>query len=209
MMTMMEWMKYSSTHLRMCLRMNSQINVFVSANQQNLLHETPEIEFKLGMNIIFKDETEKSEHVDYKRATARGLKHVIRRIDGSQYNADQNHLSLINQIRFENISQTSLNYCQEVGIGITQEQAQQLAFSRALTPQQQELMSWHHCLHHLPFNRILMLEKRGCYLTKILLNYRISCLYVLHVNLALLIDVHGALREKKWLNSKTGANKTG
>ncbi len=50
-----------------------------------ILHETPEIEFKLGMNIIFKDGTEKSEHVIYEGATASasGLKHVIRRIDGS------------------------------------------------------------------------------------------------------------------------------
>ncbi len=48
-----------------------------------ILHETPEIEFKLGMNIIFKDGTGKSKHVVYKGATANGLKHVIRRIDGS------------------------------------------------------------------------------------------------------------------------------
>ncbi len=48
-----------------------------------ILHETPEIELKLGMNIIFKDGTGKSEHVVYKRATANGLKHVIGRIDSS------------------------------------------------------------------------------------------------------------------------------
>jgi hypothetical protein len=88
------------------------------------LHETPEIEFKLGMNIIFKDGTGKSEHVIYEGATANGLKHVIRRIDGSQSNVDQSHLSFTNQIGFENIPQTQLNYCKEVGIGITQEQAQ-------------------------------------------------------------------------------------
>jgi hypothetical protein len=61
-----------------------------------------------------------------------------------------------------------LNYCQEVGIDISQEQAQQLACPRALTPQQQELMSWHHHLYHLPFKRNLMLAKHG-YLPKILL----------------------------------------
>ncbi len=55
-----------------------------------------------------------------------------------------------------------------MGIGITQEQAQRLACPQALTPQQQVLMSWHHCLYHLPFNRILMLAKQG-YLPKILL----------------------------------------
>jgi hypothetical protein len=38
-----------------------------------------------------------------------------------------------------------------------------------------------------------MLAKRG-YLPKILLNFRLSCLYVLHVNMALPIDAHGALR---------------
>ncbi len=47
-----------------------------------ILHVTPEIEFKLGMNFIFKDGTGKSEHVVYKGATASGLKHVIRRIEG-------------------------------------------------------------------------------------------------------------------------------
>jgi hypothetical protein len=48
-----------------------------------ILHETPEIEFNLGMNIISKDETGKSRHVLYKGATANGLKHVIRRIASS------------------------------------------------------------------------------------------------------------------------------
>jgi hypothetical protein len=92
-----------------------------------VLHETPEIEFKLGMNISFKDGTGKSKHVVYEGATTNGLKHVIRHIDGSQSNVDQNDLSSTNQIEFENIPQTPLDYCKEVGIGITQEQAQQLA----------------------------------------------------------------------------------
>jgi hypothetical protein len=35
MMTMMKWMKYSGTHLRMCVRMNNQINMFISVDQQN------------------------------------------------------------------------------------------------------------------------------------------------------------------------------
>ncbi len=47
-----------------------------------ILHESPEIEFKLGMNIIFNNGTGKSKYVVYEGATASGLKHVIRRIDG-------------------------------------------------------------------------------------------------------------------------------
>jgi hypothetical protein len=48
-----------------------------------ILNESHEIEFKLGMNIIFKDGTGKSKHVVYEGVTASGLKHAIRFIDGS------------------------------------------------------------------------------------------------------------------------------
>jgi hypothetical protein len=67
---------------------NEQSNKRVCFNKstkplKSILHETPEIELKLGMNIIFEDGTGKSKHFVYKRATANGLKHVIRHIDGS------------------------------------------------------------------------------------------------------------------------------
>jgi hypothetical protein len=62
-----------------------------------ILHETPEIDFKLCMNIIFKDGTGKSENVVYKGATASRFKHIIRRIDGTWSHVDQSHLSLINK----------------------------------------------------------------------------------------------------------------
>jgi hypothetical protein len=129
------------TPVHVCQNKQSYKRVHFSESMKlpkTILHKTPEIEFKLSMNIIFKDGTGKSEHVVYKGVTACGLKHIIRHIDGSQSHVDQSHLSLINQIGLENIPQTPLDYCQEEGIGISQEQAQQ---SRALTPQQQELMS--------------------------------------------------------------------
>ncbi len=159
-------------------------------------YETPEIEFKLGMNIIFKDGTGKSKHVVYKGATASGLKQVIRRIDGSWSHIDQSHLSFINQIGFENIPQAPLDYCQEVGIGISQEQAQRLACPRTLTPHQQELMSLHHCLYHLSFNRILMLAKHG-YLPKILLKLQDELPLCVACQFGTAIATHGKLRERK------------
>ena len=109
-----------------------------------------------------------SENIVYKGATANGLKHIIRHADGTQSHVNQSHLSLLNQIGFKNIPKMLLDYCQGVGTGITQEQTQQLAYPRVLSPQQQELMSWHHCLYHLSFHRIFMMAKRG-YLPKILL----------------------------------------
>jgi hypothetical protein len=68
------------------VRQNEQSNKCVCFSESTkppkpILHETPEIEFKLGMNIIFKNVTGKSKHVVYKGATAIGLKHLIRCID--------------------------------------------------------------------------------------------------------------------------------
>jgi hypothetical protein len=37
-----------------------------------------------------------------------------------------------------------------------------ISLPQSLDSSMQELMSLHHCLYHLPFNRILMLENRGC-----------------------------------------------
>jgi hypothetical protein len=48
-----------------------------------ILYESPEIEFRLGMNIIFKDGAGKSKHAVFKGATASGVKHILRRIDSS------------------------------------------------------------------------------------------------------------------------------
>ncbi len=42
-----------------------------------ILHKTPKIEFKVGMNIILKDGTGKSKQVVYKGVIASGLKQVI------------------------------------------------------------------------------------------------------------------------------------
>ncbi len=48
----------------------------INKTPKSIMHETPEIEFKLGMNIIFKDGTGKSKHVVYEGATVNGLKHL-------------------------------------------------------------------------------------------------------------------------------------
>jgi hypothetical protein len=75
---------YTLAHVRQNEQSNKRVHFSTSTKPPKpILHETPEIEFKLGMNLIFKDGTGKSKHLVYKGATANGLKHVIRRIDGS------------------------------------------------------------------------------------------------------------------------------
>jgi hypothetical protein len=68
-----------------------------------------------------------------------------------------------------NIPRTPLDYCKEVGKGITKEEAGNLAQPRILIPLQQELMDWHHHLYHLSFPKIFCLAEKG-YLPKGQLN---------------------------------------
>ncbi|KAL7549579.1 hypothetical protein ACHAWF_012836, partial [Thalassiosira exigua] len=58
-----------------------------------------------------------------------------------------------------NIPATPLDYCKEVGKSLSKEDAQRLARPQTLSPIQQELMSWHHRLYHLPFHKIFQLAK--------------------------------------------------
>ena len=77
------------------------------------------------------------EHVVYKGVAHDGLKQIIQHKDGSRSLVNQIYLSFIDQIGFDNLPSTPLDYCNEVGKGITQEQAQRLAYLRSLTPEQQ------------------------------------------------------------------------
>jgi hypothetical protein len=55
---------YTPAHVRQNEQSNKRVCIRKSTKPPKpILHETPEIEFKLGMNIIFKDGTGKSKHV--------------------------------------------------------------------------------------------------------------------------------------------------
>ena len=44
-------------------------------------------------------------------------------------------------------------------VGLSKEEDQRLAYPRTLSPAQQELLSWHHCLYHLSFELLFQLAK--------------------------------------------------
>ena len=97
--------------------------------------------------------------VVYEGAMPDGKWHTIRRRDGSTMVVPDCHLRLFGQPDFSNIPSTPLDYRKEVGIGITQQEAQELAYPRILSPAQQELLSWHNRLCHLPFARLFQLAR--------------------------------------------------
>ncbi len=83
-----------------------------------------------------------------------GLTHTVRRQDGTCLNVHDPHLCLKLQAELSNILRTPLDYCKDVGKGITKEEAENLARPRILLLLQQELMDWHHCLYYLSFPKI-------------------------------------------------------
>jgi hypothetical protein len=97
--------------------------------------------------------------VIYKRATPDGLWHTLCRDDGSKVVTPASRVSFLDQPDFTNIPSTLLKYQKEVGIGISKKEAQELAYPHILTPSQQEMLSWHNCLYHLPFGRLFKLAQ--------------------------------------------------
>jgi hypothetical protein len=125
----------------------------------------PTNSFKLRVSLVFSDGAGCSEMVVYKGVMPDGLTHTVWQQDGTCLNIHNAHLHLKLKADLTNIPCTPLNYCKEVGKGITKEEAEALACPQILTPVQQELMDWHYCLYHLSFPKIFQLAEKG-YLPK-------------------------------------------
>jgi hypothetical protein len=110
--------------------------------------------FELGMSLVFSDGTGCSETLVYKGVMPDGLTHTVQQQDDTRLNVHNTHLHLKLQADLTNIPCMPLNYCKEVGKGITKEEAEALACPQILTPVQQELMDWQHHLYHLSFLKI-------------------------------------------------------
>lgn len=121
----------------------------------------PAVQFSLGMSLSYYDGQGNAEMVVYEGASPDGMTHIVWRKDGSKLQVHDSYLRLKLQPDLSNLPSTPLDYCKEVGTGLTLEEAQALARPRILTPIQQELMDWHHRLYHLSFAKIFRLAKLG------------------------------------------------
>ncbi len=90
--------------------------------------------FDLGASLIYINGNGSSETVVYKGAMPDDLHHTIRQKDGTKLNVLDFHLQIKHQPDLSNIPSTPLDYCKEVGHGITREEAEQLARPRILNP---------------------------------------------------------------------------
>ena len=103
-----------------------------------------QFDFKLGMDLVYRDGKGNNVAAVYERASADELTHTVRLENGTRVDVHDSNLQLLNQPGFANIPQTPLDYRNEVGSGISLHEAQALARPRTRSPLQQELMSWHH-----------------------------------------------------------------
>jgi hypothetical protein len=142
--------------------------------------------FELGMSLSFHDGSGQAKTVVYEGVMPDSLSHTVRHQDGSCLNVHDAHLCLKMQADLSNIPRTPLDYCKEVGKGITKEEAENLACPRILMPIQQELMDWH---HHL-YPRSFVYQRRVIY-QRACSNAKERFPSALHVRSGLLIGVLG------------------
>jgi hypothetical protein len=120
---------------------------------------TPDTDFVLGQDVLYTDGEGNQERVVYKGAMPDGQWHTLQQSDASKLVTPGSHLCFLEQLDFTNIPLTPLNYHHEVDNGLSKEEAQHLAYPRTISPAQQELLKWHHCLYHLSFGCLFQLAK--------------------------------------------------
>ena len=67
------------------------------------------------MNLVYKDGKGNNEAVVYEGASANGLRHIIRRKDGTKIMVPDCNLEHLHQMSLSNLPSTPLDYCKEVG----------------------------------------------------------------------------------------------
>ena len=93
------------------------------------------------MNLLYCCSNEGSETVVYEGASADGLLHTIRLKDNTNLSIYDSNLQLLDQHSFLNMPNTPLDYRNEVGTGLTWDEAQALARPLTLSPLQPEFMN--------------------------------------------------------------------
>ena len=101
-------------------------------------------DFQIGMDLTYCDGKRYSVTVVYEEASADILTHTISLEDGSKLQIHNRKLQLNDQTNFSDLSNTPLDYRNEVGTGLTLQDSQYLEQPYTLYLLQHELMICHH-----------------------------------------------------------------
>ncbi len=87
--------------------------------------------------------------------------HAIRLESGELIETPAAHITHLEQPDITNIPTNIPTYCQEVEKGLTPAGIAAIARPQSLSPLQQEFLSRHNRLYHMPFHRMIQLSKNG------------------------------------------------
>ena len=93
-----------------------------------------EVDFKLGMEIVYCDGTGNNVPAVYEGSSANGIKYTILLKYAVRLDANDRNLKLIYQPDFSNITKNPFGYRNEVGIGLSLKEAQALERPCTLSP---------------------------------------------------------------------------
>jgi len=119
----------------------------------------PVTPFTLGDEYIYHDGNGRSEACVYEGESVEG-NHILRKSDGTKVITPASHIQEFNQPTITNVPTTPLEYCQEIK-NLSPDQLKKIVYPRKLSPIQQEFLSWHNRLFHMPFYRMYKLIKMG------------------------------------------------
>ena len=115
--------------------------------------------FTLGEEVLYSDGEGNTSAVIYEGESVNG-NHIIRDEHGNRIVTPAPHLKAFEQPDLTNVPRTPLDYCQEIK-DISPEELKELVYPRQLSPVQQEFLSWHNRLFHMPFGQMYKLAKLG------------------------------------------------
>ena len=113
------------------------------------------------MDLLYRNGNGKSTQVVYEGAKANSLMYILRLEYGARIDTHDSNLKLLDQPDFSNIPKNLLDCRNKVGMGMFPKEAQDLARSCTLSPLQQEFMSCHPWLYHLPHCILFRLAQIG------------------------------------------------
>ena len=119
----------------------------------------PPTQYTMGDEVIYHDGNGHSETCVYEGESVNG-NHILRKSDGTKVITPASHIQEFGQPTLTNVPTTPLEYCKEIE-NMTADDLKKLVYPRKLSPVQQEFISWHNRLFHMPFYRMYKLIKIG------------------------------------------------
>ena len=115
------------------------------------------------MELILNDGSGGESLVKFKEltdASNNGSQCKVATKDGKELTVPSDYLHYVENPDIASIPQVSEDYCRECN-NITKQDLAHILQPKSLSPLQEEIMSYHIKMHHIPFNQLIVLAEKG------------------------------------------------